>query len=353
VTSRPAAAGENAALQTGRLAAATLDTLDRGVMVFVADGPVLYCNPRGRCILGYSDLSAATPIRDVFQERIDPERFVAHGRRTGERCPVLHSSHGRSVVVFQLQPIAGDGFPEGPAHLLVFGDGEQVNRRRRQSDLDLCLTSVSRLLPSLAHEIKNPLASIRGLVEVILADGCTDGQRADLEVVMEEVDRLRILVDRLSSFDEDMFAGHEMCNLPDIIYKVFRVSSRRAMRRGISIAYEGPEHVGMMCNPELFFMVLNNLLGNAIDACSRGDRITVTIVHAPAVLSVTVLDTGCGMTPAVVDRATEPFFTTKSGGTGLGLPLVKEIVSRCGGHLTVVSREAHGTEVTITVPLER
>jgi signal transduction histidine kinase len=100
-------------------------------------------------------------------------------------------------------------------------------------------------------------------------------------------------------------------------------------------------------------LVLLNLIKNAFEACTAGDTITVTSTYPAGRLEIRVADSGSGMSAEQLARATELFYTTKTGGSGIGLALIEQVVQRSDGSVEVRSAPDQGTEVTISVPQER
>jgi signal transduction histidine kinase len=256
-------------------------------------------------------------------------------------------------------PMLGAGLDD-ELLVLVFQDITQLERVRAERDRFQHLAWMARLFPTIAHEIKNPLAAIQGVVEIVLEglDVEADAvRRDDLEVVLEEVARLRLLVDRMGVTDQCLQTGGERHDLVPAVRKAFRLAQRRAQVLGVRLEYQGPEAVPFAVRKDLLLTILHNLISNALEASKRGGTITVCLElrHAGIApeLALQVLDTGAGMSIETLERATEPFFTTKGGSTGIGLALIDQLVRRSRGTLTIWSRPGRGTEVGVLVPEQR
>jgi len=359
----------------GDLVWRAVESLPAGTLVYHVSGRILYANPRARQLLGtQSPGPLEVRIQDLFGfvPGLEPETVgdsepdetvpiqrgrVAHGEGQARR------TLGYKVSRLYAGPRAGSGpGPNGHEELLVliFQDITQLERVRAERDRFQNLASMARLFPTIAHEIKNPLAAIQGVVEILIEglDGEADsGRRDDLEVVLEEVGRLRLLVDRMGVTDQCLQAGDERHDLVPALRKAFRLAARRAKVLGVSLEYKGPESALFAVHKDLLLMILHNLISNALEASKRGGTITVCLElrRAGSVpeLALQVLDTGSGMSLEALERATEPFFTTKSGSTGIGLALIDQLVRRSYGTLTIWSRPGRGTEVEVRVPEHR
>jgi signal transduction histidine kinase len=377
-----------------------VESLPAGTLVFHVSGRVLYTNPRARSILGIRGAAPADlSIQDLFgfvpglepgcadepdegglgardletgsvaTDFVDTGCFEAEATVPSRRGRLaLGEGRQRRTLGYKVARL-GDGPGATPALgaglddellVLVFQDITQLERVRAERDRFQHLASMARLFPTIAHEIKNPLAAIQGVVEIVLegldveADA---GRRDDLEVVLEEVARLRLLVDRMGVTDQCLQTGGERHDLVPILRKAFRLAQRRAQVLGVELKYQGPAALQFALHSDLLLMILHNLISNALEASKRGGTITVCLElrragTAPE-LALQVLDTGAGMSIEALERATEPFFTTKGGSTGIGLALIDQLVRRSRGMLTIWSRPGRGTEIGVVVPEQR
>ena len=199
---------------------------------------------------------------------------------------------------------------------------------------------MSHLLPTISHEILNPLAAVQSLLEVVAEETDHSQHLADLEAAQEEIARLRLLVRGLGFDEIDPTGGGRSVDLASIVVEVLEIHRRRADQLGVALRYTGEGEVHAKLPPDLFRLVANNLITNALDACRKGDEVEVSLhlAGAAAAVEFLVVDSGEGMSVATQARAAEPFFTTRVGVSGIGLTLVREAVGRCGGQLKIESR---------------
>jgi two-component system sensor histidine kinase HydH len=171
-----------------------------------------------------------------------------------------------------------------------------------------------------------------------------------LDIVDEEVGRLNRLVTDLLRFARPVNVQRAAVSLGELA----RSTDKLALRHQVQLSVvEDPNVQTVWLDPGLFRLVLDNLVENACQAMSDGGQVEVIVRGEhdgePGVV-VEVRDRGHGMDAAVLERATDPFFTTRPSGTGLGLPIVQRIVEAHGGRLKIESHPGRGTTVILSVP---
>jgi signal transduction histidine kinase len=205
----------------------------------------------------------------------------------------------------------------------------------------------------LAHEVKNPLAAIKGL-STHMARNATDPKTAErLAIVATEADRLQSIVDGFLSFSRGL---DDLKVTPTHPYEVARelgvLLETRAEEAGVTIETGGDEALVLDADPRKLRQALLNIVLNAIQASPRGSRVHLTVARDCEGSKITVRDEGVGMSPEVLDRIRKPYFTTKEGGTGLGLAVARGLVEQHGGTLEFKSAPRTGTTVTILLPMK-
>jgi len=204
----------------------------------------------------------------------------------------------------------------------------------------------------LAHEVKNPLAAIKGL-SVHMARGAGDEKTKErLDIVAQEADRLQSIVDGFLGFTRGLDDLRVARVVPyDVARELVVLLETRAEEAGVAIEAVGDERADVIADARKIRQALLNLVMNAVQASPRGAIVTIAIVRAdPDTVRVRVVDRGSGMKPAILERIRRPHFTTKSGGSGLGVAIARAIVEQHGGSLTIESVEGKGTTVAIDLP---
>jgi signal transduction histidine kinase len=203
----------------------------------------------------------------------------------------------------------------------------------------------------LAHEVKNPLAAIKGL-STHMARNATDPQTAErLAIVAAEADRLQGIVDGFLSFSRGL---DDLKLAPTRPFEVARELSvlleMRAQEAEVTLEVSGDEGLTLDADARKLRQVLLNIVLNAIQASPRGATVRVTVARECSGARLTVRDEGAGMTPEVLERIRKPYFTTKEGGTGLGVAVARGLIEQHGGRLEIASTAGKGTTVSILLP---
>ncbi len=206
----------------------------------------------------------------------------------------------------------------------------------------------------LAHEVKNPLAAIKGL-STHMARSVTDPKVAErLSIVAAEADRLQSIVDSYLSFSRGLEELHVAPTRPyDIARELTLLLETRAADAGVELEVMGSADVEINADARKIRQALLNVVLNAMQASPSGQKVTIDVGHACPVdgfLQIRVIDRGAGMTKEVLDRIQKPYFTTREGGTGLGVAVARGLIEQHGGHLSYKSAPAKGTTVVIDLP---
>ncbi|MBF0544221.1 MAG: HAMP domain-containing protein [Candidatus Riflebacteria bacterium] len=218
------------------------------------------------------------------------------------------------------------------------------------------LSSIGQLAASVAHEIKNPLASIKTLGQLLQEETPQeDSRREYIDVIVSEVNRLNSVVEQLLRYAKPEGSSFKQAKFSELIKPVISLLHHELERNQISLNLEYEDSLEVHVDVEKLKQVFLNLIFNGIHAMPKGGRVTLRAFHdktSPWTV-FEVEDTGAGMPPEVLARAFEPFFTTKQRGTGLGLAIVKKIVDLHGGKIELKSQADIGTVFTIYLPKER
>ncbi len=249
---------------------------------------------------------------------------------------------------------------------------QQVNERSRQLVRSERLASVGFLAAGVAHEINNPLASIAfcsealeaRLAEILAAGrGMTGAGRADSEVIFkylkmisEEAFRCKEITQKLLEFSRGGERRREPTDLGELIQSVLDVTKHLQNHKGKRIVFDPPPPVTAWVNSQEVKSVVLNLVVNALDSMDDGGTLTIGLRARDGMAEMTFRDTGCGMTPEVLENIFEPFFTRSltGKGTGLGLTISHRIVTGHGGEIEARSPgPRQGSTFAVRLPLRQ
>ncbi|HEX8072874.1 MAG TPA: ATP-binding protein [Pyrinomonadaceae bacterium] len=254
---------------------------------------------------------------------------------------------------YTISPLAGDG-GHTSGLVISFQDLTHVRALEATSRRQDKLAAVGRVAAGIAHEIRNPLAAMRGAIQVLHSEVDGDPAQAELmEIILRESDRLNQIITDFLTYARPRRGELTETDVREALRETFtllRHSPETRPDHVIEEAYADEPLRALADGPGLR-QVFWNLARNALSAMPAGGRLTVELRRAaPGRLRITFTDTGRGMTPEQVERLFEPFSSSTTGGTGLGLSIVYQIIRDHGGTINVRSREGHGTTIIIELP---
>jgi signal transduction histidine kinase len=233
---------------------------------------------------------------------------------------------------------------------------KQIEDRLRHAER---LAALGRLVAGVAHEVRNPLATIRLRVQMCQQDVESPGIQESCAVALEEIERLNGMVNRLLSFSRPVQLHTEPINLRRLLeLRLASFHDAASQHRVRMITDFSNGSVLLQLDQSRMTQVFDNIIQNAIEAMPEaGGTLCVSMAYEKGAatdmqgVSVEFNDTGKGISLEAIGRVFDPFFTTKSSGTGLGLSICHELVRAHGGEIHVVSAEGRGTTVRIVLPL--
>jgi len=228
------------------------------------------------------------------------------------------------------------------------------------------LSILGELAASLAHEVRNPLGSIWGVVE-ILKEKCKEKNEDDefTEILIQEVKRLNQVVEYYLNLAQKPKPYLTDCDLKEVVQSVIYLLNYKARKQNIRLVSTFPdEPVFVKANQNQLQQILINVILNSMAAIENEGTITTKGEAVPIeeylkngefsqAVHLSVIDDGPGIPPEVMDKIFQPFFTTREQGTGLGLSIVKRIADQNKWKLQVESEPGQGTRITIIFPMEK
>jgi two-component system sensor histidine kinase PilS (NtrC family) len=344
-----------------------LEQMHSGLLTLDAEGRIIYFNQAAGEILAVDDKRAKgnfiedvlhSGLKDFSQKLID----ALLNRRPEMRAEIniRHPQKGIIPVGLSSSVLTDD---EGDVRglIAVFQDlteAKKFEARLRASDR---LAAVGRLAAGIAHEIRNPLASISGSVEILKDDlQLSDGDDLRLlELILKESSRLNTILSDFLNFARVSRAGSARCNLSSVILEVVALSSTHQQ------PYQTVQISHNIHRPNIFVggsedqikQVLWNLMVNSFQAFEgKGGRVHVSTRDAESfdgarMLRLEIADDGPGVPADIREKIFEPFFSTKKDGTGLGLPIVARIVDCLGGRIELESTPDWNTIFVVYLPM--
>ena len=335
-----------------------VNSIQSGLMTTDADGRVLYANQFAESILGRTPAGLrGNAVLDVLRSPLlGPAELGARAASRALARLELSYRHpaGRQVELgVSVTPLAtGQGGRGG--YLVVFQDLTDIRRLEREVRTKEKLAAVGEMAAQLAHEIRNPLGSIRGSAQVLMAEpGLGDEQGRLLDIISRESKRLSDTLNRFLYQVRPSGRTKSPVNLRPLVEEaVTLLRNAPELRPDHAIHFEadaGP-HV-CLADPDQIKQVFWNLTRNAIEAMPGGGRLGLSLRREGGEVVLSIRDQGRGLGPEDQGRMFEPFQTASAMGTGLGLAIVFRIVRDHGGDIAVHSAPQEGTRVDVRLPL--
>ncbi|QSO51468.1 PAS domain S-box protein [Alicyclobacillus curvatus] len=223
------------------------------------------------------------------------------------------------------------------------------------------LAAIGQLAAGVAHEIRNPLTSIKGFVHLLSEKAAAEDQ-SYYDIVKSELSRVEGIVSEMLVLAKPQAVCFKPVSVATKVQEVANLLSAQANMQNVSVRIESdvqpledPSPDGVQLQPmgdgNQLKQVFLNLVKNAIEAMPNGGELSIRIQHRNGKVTVTFADTGEGITPEALAKLGEPFYTTKVDGTGLGLVVSKRIIANHSGQMEIQSTPGQGTKVTVSLPL--
>ena len=352
-----------------------LEGIGEGILVLDPARKALYSNQEFQRLLRLNGALSGATLEKLLGPLVDQQAREALADRTPRRTDLTFKRGDSSSVPLAVRiiPIFERDARDARGVMLVLDDVTAEKKMEEFLKHRQRIETMGQISATIAHEIRNPLASIRGAVQEIgRAVQIPENKQVLLDIVLSESDRLDQIITDFLRFARMRGPKLADADMGRVLADVKLLLSARVEARDVSITLSGDEGEPFPADPEQLRQVFLNLGVNALQALATqprkelrlsvrvsslynvaefsGDRIEDR-VDRPGVL-VEVADTGAGMTPSVCAQVFEPFFTTKSAGTGLGLAIVERIVQSHEGVITVDSEQGKGTTFRVWLPTD-
>jgi two-component system sensor histidine kinase PilS (NtrC family) len=316
-------------------------------------------NRAGSEIMGYTleslrgkwwwDVFDSPQIQPYYE---DPMRIVATQRFD------IHTRHrdGSDLLIGLTLSLLRDERGDVSGTLGIFQDLTQVQRLEEEMRRNEQLAGLAEMAAGIAHEIRNPLASLSGVIQVLRSELAPKGEHRKLmDIALREMDRLDTIIAAFLTSTRPVEVHLGRCDLTAILEETIKLLYNHAdYRSSITMQLHLDEApLWVWADADQLRQVMWNLLLNAVQAMPAGGVLSVQAAHhqSGGGVEVRIQDTGKGIKSEHLRQIFTPFFTTRHGGSGLGLSIVHRIVEAHHGRILVESREGQGTRVTLSLPV--
>ena len=347
-----------------RLSEQIIGSLSSGLLVVGVDGEVRILNPVGRGLLGLKSPADGLRLQDTLGPSVQPLTDVV-AECLMERRPIVRrtlalelstpSGHVTHLGV-SVSPMS-DERGELQGAICLFADLSAVVDLEDRLRLQEGLAEVGELTAGIAHEFRNGLATIHGYSRLLDPERLQTEYRPYVEGIRSETVALREVVDQFLNFARPSELSVSTVSLAKLVRRAAEEIRTEIHKRGGEVIVRGvfPDVEG---DEVLLRQAISNLCRNAADACGdqrRPSEVTLdgTVDQEHAQTTLTVTDNGPGFEPGQREKIFRPFFTTKTGGTGLGLALTQKIVVTHNGSVTASLSASGGARMEVVLPLQR
>jgi PAS domain S-box-containing protein len=315
----------------------------RGMITHVNDMALKFVSPHGRKDILNQNFSVIMKSMDLHLEANPVERVILGEDRLTEMLRV----HGRTFYTVTC-PI--NNMPsEGTDGILFIGhDVTELQRLKDEVDRMERLSLVGQMAASITHEIRNPMAVIRGFVQ-LLNERSPEDQQGYFRIVLDELDRANAIINDFLSLAQNRIVEKESSNLHDLLNDLLPLLWADANMRGQMIDLRLCEEMDLLqLNSKEIKQLILNLARNGMEAMNDKGVLRIETINLKDTVQLRVIDNGIGISEEKLERLFEPFYTTKMNGTGLGLALCLSIVERHNGKIHVESTLGQGTAIIVS-----
>lgn len=342
-----------------------LSSMNSGLITTSNDDTIIYANKAAEKILGFSSQEMYNKrLRAFFTDghsgslkgALDKAMTAAEPGQTGKPELQARTADGRRIPIgFNLSPVT-NGSGEAVGKVMVFSDLTEVKELEKRLRVIEKFRTAGELAAGIAHEIRNPLTSITGSVEMLAeSPGLSENNRGLLSIVLKESGRLNRIIEDFLAYAKKGSLDMKKENLCEIVKDSMEMLDRgRKLPCNVRVNLVSPPRPAVVsADKGLMAQVFLNLLSNALDAVDGCGTISIRIDPDTAdsdFCSVTITDTGPGIPQEQLNKLFDPFYTTKKNGVGIGLCIAEKVVREHSGRMDIISEEGKGTSVTVVIP---
>lgn len=323
------------------------------IFTFCLGGHLIDANKAAENLLGYS----LEELKHMNWESIivpeDFNKYMGHFNSVNRNetremtLSLINKDGSKRIVQMKMIPIITDNEFNG-----IFEIAKDVTESKlaeemiRRSDK---LSAVGQLAAGVAHEIRNPLTTLRGFIQFLKQDI----DKNYIEIMLTELDRINMIVSEFLILSKPQGINYQLIDIKLIVQTIVSLLDTQAKINNVQILSDlDVDHSLITGEPNQLKQVIINLLKNSIEAMPNGGEITVNLKQTdPNALSIVILDQGIGIPADLIPKLGEPFFTTKEEGTGLGLMVCYKIIENHGGTINISSEPNKGTSVEVSLPI--
>ncbi len=333
-----------------------ISSLPVGLIATDSHGNIRLCNQTAEKIIGLQEKKiVGLPPSQVLPEDLATvfERGDDHSHLPEQKEIYLTSDKQQTRFLLLAGMSVVDNKERLAGNMLLIQDLSHIKKLEEEVRRNEKMAALGKMAAGVAHELRNPLSSIKGLAVLLKSKFQAQSfEHKNAEILVQEVERLNRSIGELLDYARPYKLEKSAINLVEVLQKAMTLISMDADATQVLMSKEIKErHIIVNGDQDKLNQVFLNLLLNSIQAMPKGGKLTVTAKKESFKAVCQIKDTGCGLEQEYTSRVFDPYFTTKSDGTGLGLAMSAKIIDEHGGTIEFISTENVGTVVTVTLPL--
>ncbi len=324
-----------------------LEGMAEGFLAIKSNGDVTYINSRGAKLLHCKKQDLiGQQVYDIFPPEIISEFEEAYQKSVqyGERLKKETSYKKRWFEVTL--------YPSHEGCSVFFSDVTERKHSQALLQKSEKLSAVGQLAAGVAHEIRNPLTSLRGFIQLLQKENRLQPHQHYVNIMISELDRIELIISEFLVLAKPQAVHYHQADICTMIEHTMTLLETQAHMNNVAINVDIDTNIPrIVCEPNQLKQVFINILKNAIEAMPDGGEVQLNVYREDEWIKIICRDEGIGIQEKDLQNLGDPFFTTKDDGTGLGLTVSFRIIENHGGRIEVNSQKGKGTTFTITLPL--
>ncbi|MDY6850123.1 MAG: nitrogen regulation protein NR(II) [Geoalkalibacter sp.] len=331
-----------------------IESMPAGLITLDEQGRITSLNERARDIFGHQEESFEGKHLNALagEGRCEIESLLQDGQEFTDKPMECQAGSGENIPVKVSASLLRDrkGAPLG--RVLIVRDMREIRAMEEALERSRRMAALGRMAAGIAHEIRNPLGTLRGFAQFFRRRSDDDtAAREYADLMVGEVDRLNRTVSALLQFSRPREPEYAAVDLGELLQRTARLMEEDMAAHRVTLKVDQPvKPVAFSADPDLLTQVLINLLQNGFVATQEGGEIRLGGARENQDIRLWVQDFGRGMAAEERERMFDPFYTTRKEGTGLGLAVVQQIIEQHRGRIEVESAPGEGTLVEVILP---
>lgn len=325
-----------------------IDFIDAGIVITDGAGEIIEMNNQAEVFLNISKQDMATfTLQDLFNKKLKQEANLSTNNCNNQEIEL-----GEKTFLINSVELRGKE-SKTIGNVCIITDITDKKNMERKLQRSATLSAIGELAAGTAHEVRNPLTSIKGFLQLMREkkDTRIGDHGSYFDIILDEVDRINMIVSEFLKLAQSDKVTLYPVNLNKIIASIWELLKSEALLQEKYLLNQLDSSIlPIMGNTDLLKQVIINLVSNALQATVEGGTVKVTTSRLDNDVQLTIEDNGIGIDPALVSRIFDPFFTTKDEGTGLGLAITSKIINDHNAVIKVSSEPSKGTSFYINFP---